>query len=109
MNRGYLTGSSHKSDDRRTLSRLVARPWSRDPASEWLLNPVAYFCRSYEICEVCFWEDEEIQLEDTDYDGGANKVSLRQAQKNYQQFGACEEDMIPNVRPAAIDEPIDPA
>lgn len=29
-------------------------------------------------------------------------------QKNYQKFGAREEEMIPYVRPAYPDEPLDP-
>ena len=62
---------------------------------------------SHDICKVCFWEDDGIQLEDPDYEGGANRVSLRQGQKNFLKFGACEEDMIPNVRAATIDEPKD--
>ncbi|HVI41567.1 MAG TPA: CPCC family cysteine-rich protein, partial [Anaerovoracaceae bacterium] len=52
----------------------------------------------YDICKVCFWEDDPIQLEDPTYEGGANKVSLIQAQKNYQEFGACELEMTPHVR-----------
>jgi len=59
---------------------------------------------SYDICEVCFWEDDGVQLEDPDYEGGANKVSLRQGQRNFFKFGACEESMIQHVRPAAINE-----
>lgn len=62
---------------------------------------------SFEICEVCFWEDEEAQLDDPDFDGGANKVSLRKAQKNFLKFGASEEQFISNVRPANGGEPKD--
>jgi hypothetical protein len=53
---------------------------------------------SYDICEICFWEDDPIQLEDSTYEGGANKVSLIQAQNNFKKFGACEHAMIPYVR-----------
>lgn len=53
---------------------------------------------SYDICKVCFWEDDPIQLEDPTYEGGANKASLIQAQKNYQEFGACEREMISHIR-----------
>lgn len=53
---------------------------------------------SYEICEVCFWEDDLIQLTDPDYEGGANPTSLRQAQQNFIKFGACDEEMLQNVR-----------
>ena len=59
---------------------------------------------SYDVCPVCFWEDDPIQLADPDYEGGANRVSLRQAQKNFIKFGACEEDMIRHVRQATRNE-----
>ena len=44
-----------------------------------------------EICKICFWEDDLIQSNDPDFEGGANKVSLRQAQKNYMKIGASDE------------------
>jgi len=53
---------------------------------------------TYDICQVCFWEDDLSQLNNPDYVGGANKVSLRQGQQNFAKFGACEEDMIKSVR-----------
>src|SRR5690606_4383477 len=59
---------------------------------------------TYNICQVCFWEDDPVQLDAPDYEGGANRVSLRQAQKNFQDFGACEKEMIKNVRPPHTDE-----
>lgn len=59
---------------------------------------------SYDICPVCFWEDDPIQLEDPDYEGGANPMSLRQAQSNFLEFGACDRDMLPNVRQPSSDE-----
>ncbi|WP_420793545.1 CPCC family cysteine-rich protein [Roseinatronobacter alkalisoli] len=37
----------------------------------------------YEICSVCGWEDDPIQSRDPDFAGGANKLSLRQAQKEW--------------------------
>ena len=62
---------------------------------------------TYDICPVCFWEDDPIQLDDPNYEGGANPTSLRQAQKNFIEFGACDEDMKRNVRPANSEEPKD--
>lgn len=53
---------------------------------------------TYDICTICFWEDDIIQFDDPDYEGGANHVSLRQAQKNFLQFGACEKEMLRFVR-----------
>jgi hypothetical protein len=32
---------------------------------------------SYDLCPVCFWEDDDLQLSEPDYRGGANDVSLR--------------------------------
>jgi hypothetical protein len=59
---------------------------------------------SYEICPVCFWEDDPVQLADPDYAGGANSVSLRQAQRNFAVFGACEETMVRHVRKPTPEE-----
>lgn len=59
---------------------------------------------SYDICPVCFWEDDEIQLEDPDYEGGANGPSLNQCKKNFLEFGAKERRHIKNVRPPTEDE-----
>lgn len=53
---------------------------------------------TYDICQVCFWEDDPIQLNDANYEGGANRVSLRQGQQNFIKFRACEKEMIKNVR-----------
>ncbi|MFA5519138.1 MAG: CPCC family cysteine-rich protein [Spirochaetota bacterium] len=53
---------------------------------------------SYDFCPVCCWGDDPIQLDDPNYEGGANRVSLRQGQRNFIEFGACEIEMIKNVR-----------
>ena len=52
----------------------------------------------YDICPVCFWEDDPDQRKDETNDGGANKVSLIQARKNYKEFGACEAWLLKFVR-----------
>jgi hypothetical protein len=38
---------------------------------------------SYEICEICRWEDDPVQLSDPDYSGGANHISLNQARARW--------------------------
>ncbi|KRE24947.1 CPCC family cysteine-rich protein [Paenibacillus sp. Soil522] len=38
---------------------------------------------TYDICEICFWEDDGVQFDDPDYEGGANSESLRQYQKAF--------------------------
>ena len=59
---------------------------------------------NYDICPVCYWEDDPIQLKNPSRAGGANKVSLNQGRENYIAFGACEKEMIPHVRPAKEEE-----
>jgi hypothetical protein len=53
---------------------------------------------TYEICGICFWEDDGVQFRDPNYEGGANEVSLRQAQHNFIKFGACDEGSLKFVR-----------
>ena len=36
---------------------------------------------SYEICELCGWEDDHVQLAHPSMGGGANKLSLAECQK----------------------------
>ncbi len=45
---------------------------------------------SYHICPVCFWEDDQVQLRWPTLRGGANQVSLIEAQKNYSDYGVSE-------------------
>ncbi len=52
----------------------------------------------YSICPICFWEDDPIQFNEPKYEGGANRASLIQGQKNFKEFGACEKKMVQNVR-----------
>ncbi|MFE2009925.1 CPCC family cysteine-rich protein [Streptomyces sp. NPDC059491] len=64
---------------------------------------------SHAVCSVCFWEDDRVQFRWPSVPGGANRVSLVVAQRNYQVFGACDEHARRYVRPPADDEPRDPA
>ena len=38
---------------------------------------------SYDICPVCSWEDDLVQLKNPNMAGGANKLSLIESQKRY--------------------------
>jgi Cysteine-rich CPCC len=59
---------------------------------------------SYEICRVCFWEDDPVQNEDPSFEGGANNVSLLTARDNYVRFGVCEPQFSKDVRPPTLAE-----
>ena len=60
----------------------------------------------FEICQVCYWEDDG----QDDHDaavirGGPNgALSLEQARKNYLAFGAFDEGAKKHVRPPRSDE-----
>ena len=38
---------------------------------------------SFEICPICGWEDDSLQLKNPDYDGGANNESLNDFRKRW--------------------------
>lgn len=53
---------------------------------------------TFEICPVCYWEDDNVQNNDPGYDGGANGVSLNKAKENFAKYGAVKEELIKEVR-----------
>ncbi|AEE47593.1 CPCC family cysteine-rich protein [Cellulomonas fimi] len=62
---------------------------------------------SYEICGVCFWEDDAVQLRWPNYGGGANTPSLIEAQRTFAEVGAMESRFVGHVRAADESEPLD--
>lgn len=50
------------------------------------------------ICPICFWEDDNVQCDDPTFEGGANKVSLIEAKRNFTAFGATEKRFAKYVR-----------
>lgn len=59
---------------------------------------------TFEVCPVCYWEDDEVQFKNLDYEGGANTVSLRVARENYARLQACSEEFLNHVRPPTPEE-----
>ena len=59
---------------------------------------------TYNICPVCFWEDDSVQFPRPDYAGGANRPSLNQARANFKEFGAKDRHALPHVRPPKAEE-----
>jgi hypothetical protein len=55
------------------------------------------------ICPVCRWEDDNIQFHDPDYEGGANKLSLNQARRDFREGGTSDPRRGP-VRPPLREE-----
>ena len=59
---------------------------------------------SYDICPVCFWEDDLVQFEHPDAPGGANTLSLNVCRANFVLFGASERCFLQKVRLPRPDE-----
>lgn len=60
----------------------------------------------YEICSVCFWEDDGQDEEEaaTNRFFGPNHMSLAQARENYRKLGAMDEGSLKFVRPPLPEE-----
>jgi len=60
----------------------------------------------FEICPICFWEDDG--QDDADADevrGGPNELmSLTEARQNFRRFGAADEKFVKDVRRPKPDE-----
>ena len=63
---------------------------------------------SSEICPICYWEDDLSQLRFPRMSGGANRVSLIEAQENYFRDGASELRFRSNVRAAEASDVREP-
>lgn len=59
---------------------------------------------TFQLCPICYWEDDGVQLYDPTYEGGANRVSLNRAKVNFVRFGAVEERFKGYVRSPLSDE-----
>lgn len=59
---------------------------------------------TFQICPVCFWEDDGVQLNAPEYEGGANEMSLNQARRNFKEFGVIDLQFKKQVRPPSKEE-----
>ncbi len=59
---------------------------------------------TFVICNVCRWEDDNVQYDNPDFSGGANEPSLNEARENYRSFGANSKRDLPRARPPNDDE-----
>ncbi|WP_328943405.1 CPCC family cysteine-rich protein [Streptomyces sp. NBC_00250] len=106
-------------DGRRTQLERTGALWL-SPGSDGKAEVSPYRCPccgfltldergSFDICPVCFWEDDGQDDHDADQvRGGPNgRLSLTEARQNFQAMGACDErcaafvrDPLPHEHPA---------
>ena len=55
--------------------------------------------RHWEICLICFWEDDPLQYDEPAYAGGATDESLEEARRNFQAFGSASRSVLSDVHP----------
>lgn len=56
------------------------------------------------ICPVCFWELDLFTRGPDDPSDCNHGLTLPEGRANYRRFGACEEAMLPHVRPPKEEE-----
>ena len=63
---------------------------------------------SDDICMICFWEDDALQLRFPELGDQTNFVPLAEAQRNYAQVGAIEARFADDVRKPTDEDARDP-
>lgn len=63
----------------------------------------------YDLCPICYWEDDPVQIADPWFEGGANVPCLEEAQRNFTACSAMEQRFVEFVRPPDGDETLDPS
>jgi hypothetical protein len=59
---------------------------------------------TFGICPVCYWEDDNLQSDNPNYEGGANDISLNKARENYKKIGAISQEYLKYVRQPLYEE-----
>ena len=55
------------------------------------------YSNDFDICPVCGWENDGVQLLKPDFEGGANTISLNQARKHWQALLRIAKKVNPNI------------
>lgn len=59
---------------------------------------------TFDICPVCYWQDDNVQCQDPAYPRWANEVSLNEARANFLEYGAVMAKFKGRVRAALAEE-----
>jgi len=96
-------GTPIESSGKATDNLLGSRPRFACPCCGYLTLPEPPG-GTYDICPVCYWEDDPVQFRDPTYAGGANRESLEEARANFREFGACRKELVNVTRAPRPDE-----
>lgn len=72
-------------------AEAYSRVWEYGPAPKYPCPCCGFYTLdneppgAYQICLVCWWEDDNVQFHDPDYRGGANRESLNEARAAFRQ------------------------
>ena len=78
---------------------------------DWLTCPCCGYVTittEHDICGVCGWQHDLVRESDPDSAFGANRMSLREAQRNFQSFGAKSRRSLSNGEKPGPDDVRDP-
>jgi hypothetical protein len=108
MNADKSSGNDARNGSESGMLPNTNKPWEKEKAYR------CPCCRyktlhgrgQYEICKVCFWEDDGQDDHDaSDVRGGPNyELSLTRARENFKDFKASRRCSCANVRPPKPDE-----
>lgn len=56
------------------------------------------------ICPVCFWENDVFTHSDDEPSDENGGMTLNEGRENYRRLGACQERLLPHVRPPRPEE-----
>lgn len=65
------------------------------PCCGYLVFPA--MAGSFDVCPICYWEDDDAQLLDPNHVGESNRISLIEAQNNFMEKGWSDKRFAPQV------------
>lgn len=63
---------------------------------------------TFQVCKICFWEDDELQFNDPEFKEGVNEISLQEAQRNFLKLGASRARFITCAHKPTTEDVKDP-
>lgn len=49
---------------------------------------------AFDVCPICYWEDDGQDLDQLDVVSGPNHITLREGRANFERIGACDQAAV---------------